>query len=164
MHAALDRAIEAAQAAQKGLTVEAGYEEEAENGVRTAFIEVMILDAAGKAFEVKVDAATGGVLKVGPADEADEAEELGAIVRRLPTGHLGLPELVRRAAATGGTPLSAGFRARAGASAECVVVLRSGEKSRRVAVDPVSGAVQDAPRAEPDEDDEAEEPPGRPGN
>jgi hypothetical protein len=158
---ALDRAIETALAAKPGLALEAGYEDEVENGVRRTFVEVMVLDSSGAAIEVEVDPATGQIVKAGPSDEADEARELGAIAKGLPPGHLSLVELVRRAAAGGGTALKAAFKAHSGSPAVCVVVVRSGAQSKRIGLDPVSGAIRDVPQRVEEDDDEKEEHEGK---
>ena len=155
------RAIETALASKPGLALEAGYEDETEKGVRREVIEVMVLDASGAAIEVVVDPVSGRVLAASPSDEADEAAELGAVAKGLPGGHLPLAELVRRATVDGGTPREAAFKIRSGGPTTCVIVLQVGAQSKRIALDPVTGATRDVPQHSEDDDDEKDEHEGK---
>lgn len=155
------RAIEAALASKPGLPLEAGYEDETEQGARRELIEVMVLDASGAAIEVVVDPVSGRVLEAGPSDEADEAAELGAVAKGLPGGHLPLAELVRRASVDGGTPREAAFKVRSGGPTTCVVLLQVGAQSKRIALDPVTGTTRDVPERTEADDDEKDEHEGK---
>lgn len=155
------RAIETALASKPGLALEAGYEDETEKGVRREVIEVMVLDASGAAIEVVVDPVSGRVLEASPSDEADEAAELGAVAKGLPGGHLSLAELVRRATVDGGAPREAAFKVRSGSPTTCVIVLQVGAQSKRITLDPVTGATRDVPQRTEADDDEKDEHEGK---
>ncbi len=124
-------------------------------------IEVMVLDASGAAIEVVVDPVSGRVLEASPSDEADEAAELGAVAKGLPGGHLSLAELVRRATVDGGAPREAAFKVRSGSPTTCVIVLQVGAQSKRITLDPVTGATRDVPQRTEADDDEKDEHEGK---
>ena len=160
----LEAAVRAALVAAPGEAIEAGIEDETNGGVTDTFIEVMILDATGAAIEVKIDPATGRVRTVGKSPDADEAQELGAIAKRLPAPHLALADLIHRAAGAG-EPAEAGFVPEAGGGLLFVATVGIGAGKRHNALDPATGAAvtrtthAEADEAEEDNDDEKSEKP-----
>ena len=154
----LSDAIAAAIAAHAGDVVEAGIEGEGKGETRSVFVEVMVLDAAGKAIEVKVDPATGKVLSSGPSDEEDESAELGAVLEALPAGHLSLAELTRRAAAGAeGAIVTGAFVLAKDHHTVGAFRFVVGKALWQVTLDPVSGAVLTKGAAPDEEEDEADE-------
>ena len=87
-------AVRAAHAARPGKIVEAELEGEVEGGIRAVFYEMTIVDD-GKAFEVKVDAATGKVTSVEVEDDAEEAAEMLALAASMPPHTRGLGDFLK---------------------------------------------------------------------
>jgi uncharacterized membrane protein YkoI len=159
-------AIRAAIAHSHGQAVEAGLEGEMEHGNRSVFVEVMVLAANGDAIEVKVDPATGKVLSAAKSDESDEAGELAGVLKKLPSGHLSLGDLVKMAGAAGeGQMIAAGFAVNKEHAAVGVVRFLVGKELHQVTLDPKTAAVltkktlteEDEDEDEDDEKDEKHE-------
>jgi uncharacterized membrane protein YkoI len=153
-------AIVAARKAHPGRALEAGMEGEVESGKRSVFVEVMILDESGEAYEVKVDAADGKILSSEKEDEAEEVGELTTVANQLPAGHVSLGDLARHTAVDdGGKIVSAGFGISKTHGPVCAIVYVVGREARQILLDPKTGAVlaKRVLEMEEEEDEEGEE-------
>ena len=153
--ARLEHAIATALASHPGEAIEAGLESEGKGDARRSFIEVMILDKQGRAFEVRVDPEKGSVISSNHAEEDDEGDELAAVVKRLPDKHLTLGELVQRGGGSAsGELVVVMFAPKKEGGVVGLIRFADGETTTQVLLDPKSGDVLSSGKVVMEEDDD----------
>jgi hypothetical protein len=135
----LSQALAAGLAAKPGEAIEAALEGETESGKRSVFFEVVVLDTAGTAWEVKLSPADGKVLSVAKEADAAEIADAAAVRAALPAKHMALADLLAAASKSGGgTPVKVAFRAKK-LPLTCRARFLAGKEISAVVLDPVTG-------------------------
>ncbi len=156
-------AIAAAVVGHQGEVADAAVEGTVTGGKRDVYVDVMLIDAAGAATQVKVNPIDGKVIGAQQEEDAVEAAKLGAVLKRLAPGHLSLADLVGRASAGGtGKAVDATFAMKGDAVVAQVRIL-DGKDLKQVTLDTKSGATLAARTLAPGEDDEDDEKDGDEG-